>query len=486
MSASSRNYRVRIRGKYATAISKLALDLGYTIVQASDVIISRFNIDVNNSAPDVTVKDSEKVPGALTVMGKCSAVNDFVNELLRVVEGEALVWRSVVPLHRVVMGVVSVEGGNYFVDVGNGVRAVLKTVGNVYANGDVIPVTISRTSVYPSDELVATPGVRVDTDYVSIIPGSGTVLFSRHIRDYEVRQALLRVGLRYVSKLSGYSIKWRSSAQFLSEDEAVREVERALGMLNDAIVASRSSVPYTVLQDGECITEVMLNGRAKLLLDNVRNNVMPTIMGHHTYKTMKRSTVLLDLVEALLGHCSDRAGFSDEFMRQLMGRRYRVGIIHIKPDGRVIKLGNAEVLKLEPSDIVLMRRLRGGGYLDGLGLPKEEGDLAITCTSIGSEYLTHVYVDHAWRPKGIYVNVNTPVEFTGSNILYIDLAVDVVKRWDSGEAKVVDYDEYASYVNMGVIPDRLRDRVEKLISDLLGNAHRLGEECLSRAEGLAR
>ncbi|WP_243679986.1 hypothetical protein [Vulcanisaeta souniana] len=128
------SYRVRIRGgKYATAISKLALDLGYTIVQASDVIISRFNINVNNSAPDVTIKDSERVPGALTVMGKCSAVNDVVDNLLRVVEKEALVWRSVVPLHRVVMGIVSVVDGNYLVDVGGGIRALLRSPSGAYS-----------------------------------------------------------------------------------------------------------------------------------------------------------------------------------------------------------------------------------------------------------------------------------------------------------------------------------------------------------------
>lgn len=60
---SKNSYRVRIRGKYATAISKLVLDLGYTIVQASDVIISRFGINVDNSAPDVTIKDSERFLG---------------------------------------------------------------------------------------------------------------------------------------------------------------------------------------------------------------------------------------------------------------------------------------------------------------------------------------------------------------------------------------------------------------------------------------
>ncbi|MGC9152158.1 MAG: DUF402 domain-containing protein [Vulcanisaeta sp.] len=476
------NYRVRIRGKYATAVSKLVLDLGYTIVQASDVIINRFNIVVNNSAPDVTIKDSERVPGALTIMGKCGAVNDVVNNLLRVVEDEALIWRSIVPLHRVVVGVISVSNGNYLVDIGGGYKAVLKAPSGAYNNGDVIPVIISRTRVYPNDELIAIPGVRVDTEYVSIVPGSGTVLFSRHIRDYESRQVLLKVGLKYVGKLGGYSIKWRSSAQFLTENEASREIEKALRVLNEMNSASKLSTPYTVLQDGECIVEVMLNGRAKLLLDNVRNNVVPTIMGHHTYKTLRRNTALLDMVEALLGHCGDRAGFSVEFMKQLMSRRYRVGIIHIRPNGEVLKLGTADVVKLEPDDIVLLRRLRGGGYLDGLGIPKEEGDLAITCTSLGSEYLTHVYVDSSWRPKGVYININTPVEFTGANILYIDLAVDVVKRWDSNEASVIDYDEYKAYINMGVITSKLRDRVEQLISSLMANAHRLGENCLSKAE----
>jgi len=485
-SVSKYSYRVRIRGKYATAISKLALDLGYTIAQASDVIISRFSINVDNSAPDVTIKDSERIPGALTVMGKCGVVNDVVNNLLRVVENEALTWKSVVPLHRVIIGIVNVSNGNYLVDIGNGIKAVLRAPGNAYNDGDVIPIIISKTRVYPSDELVAMPGIRVDTEYVSIVPGSGTVLFSRHIREYEARQVLLKVGLKYVSKLSGYSIKWRSSAQFLTENEAAREAERALSIFNEVNAASRSSSPYTVLQDGECITEIMLNGRAKLLLDNVRNNVMPTIMGHHTYKTLRRRTTLLDFVESFLSHCNDRAGFSAEFMRQLMSRRHRVGIMHIKPSGEVIRLGIADALKLEPGDIVLLRRLRGGGYLDGLGLPKEEGDIAITCSSVGSEYLVHVYADRSLRPKGIYVNINTPIEYTGGNVLYIDLVVDIVKRWDSNEARVIDYDEYISYVSMGVIPSKLQVRVEKLISELLRNIHGFGEECINKARELIR
>lgn len=475
------NVRVRVRGKYATAVTKAVLDLGFSIVQASDVIMSRFNLGADNSAPNVTIKDSGRVPGGLVFMGDCDAVSEVLNGFLRVIEYRALVWRSVVPLHRVVMGIIKGETNNgYVVDIG-GVDAELRGFSGYYRAGDVVPVFVVRTRVFPNDQVIVMPGVRVDTHYVSLFPGSNNVLFSRHIKDAGVRSMLLEVGLKYIGGLKGYSIKWRSSAQFLSREEAVREVEAAIKTLNEVEARSRTSQPHTVLQDGECVTEVMLGGDAKLILDNVRNNVMPTIIGHHSYKTLRRNTALLDLVESLLGHCNDRVGFSEEFIRQLMSRRYRVGIIHIRPNGEVIRLGTAEVLRLDPREIVLMRRLRGGGYLDGLGIPKSEGDLAITCTSLGSEYLIHVYTDSALKPKGIYININTPVEFTGSNILYIDLAVDIVKRWDSGEASVVDYEEYEGYVRMGVIPQKIREGVDDLVKKLLANTHALGEDCLNRA-----
>lgn len=476
--------KVRVRGKYATALTKTALDLGFDIVQASDVIIDRFNLDVDNSAPNVTIKDSERVPGGLVFMGDCDAVDEALNGFLRVVEYGALVWRSVVPLHRVVIGVIKDSLNNgYIVDIG-GAYAELRGFPGYYRVGDAIPVYVMRTRVLPKDIIMVMPGVRVDTHYVSIFPGSGNVLFSSHIKDPEAKSTLLEVGLRYVNGLRGYSIKWRSSAQFLNREEAVKEVEYAVRVLNEVEVRSRDSEPYTVLQDGECIVEVILGGDAKIILDNMRNSVMPTIIGHHTYKTFRRNTALLDLVEALLSHCSDRVGFSSEFMRQLMSGRYRVGIVHIRPNGDVLRLGVADVLRLEPSEVVLVRRLRDGGYLDGLGIPKAEGDLAITCTSLGSNYLIHVYTDGSLRPKGIYANVNTPVEFTGSNIFYVDLAVDVVKAWDSGEVRVVDYDEYMSYVKMGIIPQRIQDRVSDVMRELQTNIGKLGEDCLRRARDL--
>jgi len=157
------NIKVRIRGKYATAVTKAILDLGFSVVQASDVIMSRFNLGVDNSAPNVTIKDSGRVPGGLVFMGDCDAVNEVLSGFLRVIEYRALVWRSVVPLHRVVMGVIKGETGNgYVVDMG-GTDAELRGFPGYYRVGDAIPVYVMRTRVLPKDIIMVMPGVRVDT-----------------------------------------------------------------------------------------------------------------------------------------------------------------------------------------------------------------------------------------------------------------------------------------------------------------------------------
>nr|KJR72320.1 MAG: RNA-binding protein [Vulcanisaeta sp. AZ3] len=473
---------IRIRGKYATALTKIALDLGFNITQPSEPIINRFNLKTNNKAPQITIKDSNKVPGGFVLIGKCDAIDKALNGILKTIENNALVWKSAIPLHRVIIGTIKeAKGENYLVDVG-GIEAELRGLPGSYIAGDAILIHVVRTRVFSNDKIVIMPGVRIDTDHISIIPGNNSIIFSKHIKNHEAKTTLLEVALNHINELHGYNIKWRSSAQFLNKDEATREIKKAIEILHETEEKAKNATPNTILQEGECIVEVLPTGDAKTMLDNVRNNVTPTIIGHHTYKTLKRNTTLLDLIETLLTHCNDRVGFSKEFLTQLMNRRYKVGIIHIKPNGDVIKLGTANVIKLEPNNIVLLRKLRGGGYLDGLGLPKEEGDYAITCTTLGSNYLTHTYTDKNLKPKGIYININTPVEFTGNNILYIDLAIDIVKKWDSEKASIIDYEEYMNYVNMGTIPKKIQEKIETLTKELQEKAQEIGEECLNKAK----
>lgn len=48
------------------------------------------------------------------------------------------------------------------------------------------------------------------------------------------------------------------------------------------------------------------------------------------------------------------------------------------------------------------------------------------------------------RAVELYVNINTPVERRGSDLVYVDLDLDVVRTVD-GEASIVDQDEFAEH-----------------------------------------
>jgi len=59
---------VRVRGIYSTAVSKLLLEEGFKLVEASDKIIERLNIPIDTSPCDATVKDTEN-PDEILVLG---------------------------------------------------------------------------------------------------------------------------------------------------------------------------------------------------------------------------------------------------------------------------------------------------------------------------------------------------------------------------------------------------------------------------------
>ena len=61
--------KARVRGIYATAITKILLDQGIMIVQATPIIRQRLNIPENNAAPDVTVKTTDDDPHTLLIIG---------------------------------------------------------------------------------------------------------------------------------------------------------------------------------------------------------------------------------------------------------------------------------------------------------------------------------------------------------------------------------------------------------------------------------
>ncbi len=475
-------FKARIRGIYATALTKLVLDLRGAVTQASYVIISRFKIERPISdVPDLTIKDSEKIRGAIVLIGKRWAVKAFLKHLVDLCD-DVVVWRCRVPLHSIIMGVVTkVEGGRALVKLSEDVEGVLPiSTPGLYRENDVIPVTVVRTATLPSEEVLVSADLRVDGDYASLIPENRIVL-SRHIRDPDRRAELMSLGMMCKEKVGDLGIKWRSSSQYASMDELIREIDKLIERYNEIKRRTTAAKPYEVIQEGEYIAEVVIGGRCRERLDDIRNQVVPTVIGHHSLKMFSRRTSAIDFVEHLLSYVPDRRReMSKGLVDYMMSRRAKVIIYHMRPDGKLIKIGPSRVLKYESDtkSLILHRRLRPGGVLDGLGVPKEEGDYALSYVRLGEEFLAHAYFNGQGGLKGIYVNVNTPVEIVRRGVYYIDLLVDVVKRGD--EVKVIDIEELERLRAQGVISESLYRRATSLAEMLKERAKEL-EDLLVRA-----
>ena len=97
----------------------------------------------------------------------------------------------------------------------------------------------------------------------------------------------------------------------------------------------------------------------------------------------------MEMAERLLEQGKPRGDVEAVFKRTIEAEFPSEGstieIEHVKLDGRVFNLGQAEIVafKRDDASIEYRRDLREGGIYDGLGTAKEEGDYALTESKIG-------------------------------------------------------------------------------------------------------
>jgi hypothetical protein len=138
---------------------------------------------------------------------------------------------------------------------------------------------------------------------------------------------------------------------------------------------------------------------------------------------------------------------------------------HIRIAGKRIRPREGTIMEADSRCFVLKRTFSRGRY-DGLDLPIEDEDYGITEVSEGAWYLKHTYYSKGGRLKGIYYNINTPIEFYPYGARYVDLEVDVVQR--GGDAPfMVDRERLAILGREGFITPQLESHASSVADRLL-------------------
>jgi protein associated with RNAse G/E len=350
--------RVKVRGIYATALTRLLLDNGFKIVQPSAPIRERFklpNIMEEGSQPDIEINDRLDKQG-INVVGDASSVEKFISILFENLE-----------------------------DV------VVRRYPSIY----------TLTQLVPCEE-------RAQSSIMEIV--------SETLKEAETStlQRRLRVDVEFPSL-------------------------------------------------------------SKRKLDEIRSTVVPTLNGHHYYKACGgKIAYMLEMAEKLLEKgCPVKE--VEELFSELIEREYphkgsKISIEHVKVDGKVFHLGEAHIIELDEQNmrIKILRVFSTSGIYDGLKIPKEPGDYAVTSMSIGEWSYKTSYFSKNGEYKGTYVNINTPIEVYPSKIRYVDLEADIC-MWPDGRIQKIDFEKLDEIAEKGYISERLRKTVHKKIGEILNN-----------------
>ncbi|MEO3993452.1 MAG: DUF402 domain-containing protein [Desulfurococcaceae archaeon TW002] len=455
--------RVRVRGIYSTAISKILSENGIELIDVTPSIASRLKINENRGLPaDVTVKTENDNLSQIMLIGFPEAV-EKVSEILETNIPDMLVFKPLTGLYTTFKTRIVGYEGRECIALSPWGKAVLVDYKECIRDAET-PATTIKLITNKDSKIVLSENIRIVGKYAILGRGSN-ITFSHFIRNRNRISELIDISAKYVRE--GYSIRWRSNADEANLLEIMSELEELSRKYEELVKKVQKAPLLEVVYEGESAKFYELTYNSKIFLDNVRKEVCPTIFLHHLFKSFdaRDSSLvgLLDILSAKVSRDEENKLIFKWFLSELRERKEAI-IEHEKASGKVVFMKGliSGVLEEEAPTLVLKRIIKTQGIYDGLNIPKEVGDVALTTAKMGDWHIKHEYFNKKGEFKGAYISFNTPAEilYTG-RIRYIDLEVDLVRVGNAG-CKLTDTKTFHELLAEGIIT---QDILEKLITE---------------------
>lgn len=429
-------YSIRLRGIYATALAALLQEHRWRVVQPPTELQTLLS---DRFAPfDLEIKDREDHHGVIA-LGTADSVN-ALKELLFAELPDVICVPAPVELGAIYLGIVSKKRAwGYEIDLGETMGFLPQTeLDCPLQKGEAVRVQIKEFTL---TQPIVTTKLSVAGRFVVLSQEQG-VGISKEITDSKERERLLSLGRKFCA--NGWGVIWRTSAY----QRDIRDLQHEIQILRQELLKLEShpdeGIPGKLLA-GQTTVIIEFPGGSKQSLDRWRARLIPTEPRYHQRQVQPR-----DQTEPSVGQ--------------------RITIEHVKVKNELSVTITGQVLHAAPQHITVRREIKSPGLYDGLNIPKEPGDYAVTEFRHDSWYYETRYYRRDGTLKGIYVNINTPIEFYADRVRYVDLEIDVVQR--PGElAQIIDESDLLSLAPY-VSPTAL-ERARAVAADCVRSLHRV-------------
>ncbi len=447
--------KVKIRGIYSTALTNLLKNKNVDVVQPSELMSKRMNIESNNESATTLIYDKDDLNGVI-VSGKNS---EKIIEILKDKLSDFVVKKLETGAIYCVT-IKSTKSDKVTVDLGD--EEGILTLQNYWGFLKEGEKVIAQVKATVNGKKILTTNLRIFGENAILIK-NGFTKVSRHIKNNEERERIKKISEEI--KEEGWGVLWKALAKDKDEETLKEELKRLYQKEKEIKEKFEKAEESQLIEEGLNVFYVDFGPHSKKELDRIRKKVVNTISGHHFLKSGGLN-MLVDFAE-FLENIDDNV-ILKKIDKVLEKNGPKQGMFY-KIEHK--KIGSKEIMFkgiidfIENEEIVLKRRLKAGGRFDGIGGKIEQGDYAKTFFKPNSWVVKHIYFDKKNNQKGIYYNINTPIEVFPEFSRYIDLEIDVVEK--NGSKKIVDKEKLESIKNKGLIKKEIAEKAVEIANQIL-------------------
>ena len=289
--------KVKVRGIYSTAITKLLLDEKIEVTQAAEAIKKALNIE-DESKPDVIIEDTETKEGVYIYGNGSESVVELLKNRLKM----SVFYKE--EIGKIYCGIIKntdQKAKSIVISLPDDEEGVLdlKSFWGYVKPGAKILVQSKGTY---DGKIVLSTQLRIFGDNIIIIK-NGFTKMSKGIHSNEGKTKLYDIakGLN----LKEWGILWVQGAEDKDEEVLKQELDELQKKEAEINEKFNNCTEPSIIYEGMNKYFILFDKTDKNELDKIRKEVMPTIMNHHKLKSAGY-TILTDFAENLLDKYSDK------------------------------------------------------------------------------------------------------------------------------------------------------------------------------------